>query len=127
MDDCARAAGAAPGARPQSFRDGRGRRADQLRAPCAADRAAHDEILEGPRAELAGARVAWLPAKYQIGRAPPFAFSLAAVARHRVARPGPAPVVGALGGPGKIRRVLKVPKRPGAVIVDVADEAEFTV
>src|SRR4051812_7520935 len=47
------------------------------------------------------------------------------VARHGVAVPGQAPIVGALGGPDEIARMQKMGEGPGAVIVDIADEAEF--
>ncbi len=55
----------------------------------------------------------------------PFALGFAAVARHGVAVPGQAPIVGALREPAKIRRAQQMPQRPGAVIVDIADEAKF--
>ncbi len=52
MGDRSPAAGAAPGARPQSVGNRRGRGARQLRAPRALDRAADAEVLERPRAGL---------------------------------------------------------------------------
>ena len=63
--------------------------------------------------------------KPQISRAPPLAFSFAAIARHGVAVPRLSPVGGLLRHPEKIRRARKMRERPGDVIVDIADEAKF--
>src|SRR6185312_7839422 len=57
--------------------------------------------------------------KSQMGGPAPFAFGLAAVARHGEAGPWQAPVVGTLGDPGKVRRAQQMRERPCGVIVDV--------
>src|ERR1700761_4286816 len=63
--------------------------------------------------------------KPQITRHASLAFGFSAVARHGVAVPWLAPVVRALGQPAEIRRAQQMRQRPAAVIVDVADKAEF--
>ncbi|MGY3497580.1 hypothetical protein ACVW1B_006999 [Bradyrhizobium sp. USDA 4502] len=51
--------------------------------------------------------------------------ALGAVARHRVVQPWLLPVDRALGEPGEVGRAHQMRQRPGAIVVDVADEAEF--
>src|SRR6266487_450931 len=56
-----------------------------------------------------------------------FALRFASVSRHRVIGPWQTPIASPLRGPDEIGRAREVLERPGAVIVDVADKAEFTV
>src|SRR5215468_11556775 len=65
------------------------------------------------------------PPKPQIRRDASLALSLLAIARHGEALPRLLPVDRALSQPDKIRRSQQMRQRPGAVIVDVADKAEF--
>ncbi|MEY9405744.1 uncharacterized protein (DUF2336 family) [Bradyrhizobium ottawaense] len=95
-------------------------RTRQLHAPDADDRRARRQFLAQPADDLESS-------ESQIRRLPSFARGLSAVARHGVARPLLSEVVGALGKPDEILRTRKMRQRPGAVIVDVADEAEFAV
>src|SRR5690349_15603147 len=67
------------------------------------------------------------PAEPQIRRYPSLARGLAAVARHGVAVPRLLPIDRALRGPEKIGTAHQVRQRPRAIIVNVADEAEFAV
>ncbi len=63
--------------------------------------------------------------KPQIRRHASLALGLPAIARHGVAVPRLLPVGRTFRQPDKIRRASEMRQRPGAVIVDVADEAEF--
>src|SRR5438552_572175 len=65
------------------------------------------------------------PLESQIRRHPSLALGFLAVARHGVALPRLLPINRALCQPDKIRRAQKMRQCPGAVIVDVADKAEF--
>src|SRR6185312_1708164 len=65
------------------------------------------------------------PLEPQVIRDAALALGFAAIAGHGVAVPRPAPVVGALRHPAEIRRAQQMRERPGAIIVDVADKAEF--
>ena len=66
-----------------------------------------------------------LPSENQITRHAAFALGLGLVARAGKARPRLPPVVGALRGPGEIRRAHQPQQRPGDIVGNVAGEAEF--
>ena len=108
-------------------------RAGQFHAPDALDRRAGRRFLADPSIGVSRLhrhvreRSAESFPKPQIGRVPAFALGFASVARHGVAGPGQPPVGGAFRGPGEIRRARQVRQRPGAVVGDIADEAEFAL
>ena len=83
----------------------------------ARDKPGHDELTELARSLS--------PFEPQIRRHAPLALGFLAVARHGVAVPRQAPVVGAFGEPRKIWRAEQMRERPRDVIVDIAHEAEF--
>src|SRR4051794_25322572 len=64
--------------------------------------------------------------EYQIAGRTPLPHGLGLIARSDEFRPRHAPVRGALGGPGKIRRTRKQQQCPVGIVRPVARETEFT-
>src|SRR5262249_35976048 len=65
------------------------------------------------------------PAENEIRRASPFAFGFCFVAGAGKVRPGVAPVVGAFGGPDKIRRSKNPRERISCVVSDIGRKTQF--